>query len=218
MRRTFVTIVAATFVAGSANAASILLQATNPLSVAGSVSTVTVTLTVDVGGELVPAFSSYGVQVGWDNTVVRVVGSDGTTTFGNSAQSPILAGLAGSTMPACVAQGSLAGMACTIITQSALSNVTVPAGTVIGTLLLEVLPPPGGPDPAGTPLGLSVLAYNNNGVTIPGSDPNLTIDPSFSDAQIVPEPTTAALLGVGLLGLGLLGRRRTLRMTPGGVG
>jgi len=209
MKRTLITIVAAMFAAASANAASILMTATNPLNVSGSVSTVTITLTILPGGENVATLGSYGVTVGWNPAVVRVVGSNGTTTFGKSAQGPILPGLTGPAQPVCFTAGINKGKACTVISQSnPLPPILVPGGSVtIGTLLLEVLPAPGGPDPIGTLLGLSIVTYNNNGVPA-GADPNLTIDASFTNAQIVPEPTTAALLGLGLLGLGFVGRRR----------
>lgn len=203
MKRTLIAIVAAMFAAGTANAASILLEANNVLAVAGSVSTVTATLTIDPGGESVAQLSAYGVTVGWNNTVVRVVGSNGTTTFGKSTQSVILPGLSGSLTPGCASTGVNKGKACTVITQTRTlaGSVVVPGGSVvIGTLLLEHFAPL---DPAGTSLGLIIVSSNNNGTTVP-----LTIDPSFSGAQVIPEPTTAALLGLGLLGLGFVGRRR----------
>jgi hypothetical protein len=214
MNRTLISIVAAMFVAGSASAASLLhLSATNPDGTAsGSVSTVTATLTIDGAGAVIPALGTISLQVGWNNTVVRVVGSNGTTTFGKSSQSAMLTTSAGTITPAltpwCVSAGVQKGKACTIINQSSVGGATVnPNQVVIGTLLLELLPAPGGPDPIGTLLGLIVTQYNNAGITNPG-DASLTIDPSFTTAQIVPEPTTAALLGLGLLGLGFVGRRR----------
>lgn len=215
MKRTLISIVAAMVVAGSANAAAIIsLAATNPLSLAGSVSTVTATLTIDGGGAVIPSLGTISLQVGWNNTVVRVVGSNGTTTFGKSTQSGTLLTSVGSITPAltpnCVSAGANKGKACTIINQSSIGGATVlPGQIIIGTLLLEVLPPPGGPDPIGTSLGLIVTLYDNDTVptTNPG-DPSLTIGASFTNAQIVPEPTTAALLGLGLLGLGFVGRRR----------
>lgn len=215
MKRTLISIVAAMFVAGSANASAIItLEATNAGSTSGSVSTVTATLTIDGAGAVIPSLGTISLQVGWNNTVMRVVGSNGTTTFGKSSQSAMLTVSSGSITnaltPNCVSAGANKGKACTIINQSSIGGATVnPNQVVIGTLLLEVLPPPGGPDPVGTSLGLIVTLYDNDTVptTNPG-DPSLIIDSSFTNAQIVPEPTTAALLGLGLLGLGFVGRRR----------
>jgi hypothetical protein len=211
VKRISIAIATALFAAGGANAASIVLTATLPLNVSGSVSTVTATLTILPGGETVPSFSAYGVQVGWNNAVVRVVGSNGTTTFGKSSQSSIIPGLSGSLTPSCVSAGVNKGKACTVITQAnAGAPVFVPGGlVVIGTLLLEVLPPPGGPDPIGTSLGLSITSYNNNGITNPLADPDLFIDSSFGGGFVIPEPSTAALLTLGVLGLGVGARRRT---------
>jgi hypothetical protein len=203
MKRTLIAIVAAMFAAGSAGAATIVMAATNPTNVAGSVSTVTATLTILPGGESVNFLSSYGVAILWDNTVVRVVGSNGTTTFGKSSQGPILPGLSGVAQIPCVSSGVNKGKACSLISQSNSAGgvVAVPGGSItIGTLLLEVLPVPDAP---GTSLGLSILTFSNN-----GTGPAPVLDPSFTTAQIVPEPTTAALLGLGLLGLGFVGRRR----------
>jgi hypothetical protein len=206
MKRTLIAIVAAMFAAGSAGAATIVMTATNPLNVSGSVSTVTATITINPGGETVNFLGNYGVAILWNPAVVRVVGSNQTTTFGKSSQGPILPGLTGTATNNCNSTGVNKGKACTLISQVAQAGAPffIPEGSVtIGTLLLEVLPAPGGPDPIGTLLGLAILTANNN-----GTGPAPVLDPSFANAQIVPEPTTAALLGLGLLGLGFVGRRR----------
>jgi hypothetical protein len=196
MTRVSVAFVAALLIAGSADAATIVMTATEQLNVSGSVSTVTATLTIDPGGETVQFLGNYGVTVLWNPFVVRVVGSNGTTTFGKSSQGPILPGLSSPTTLPCVSSGENKGKACTLISQVAQVGAPffIPGGSVtIGTLLLEVLPPPGGPDPIGTLLGLSILTYHNN-----GTGPAPVLDPSFTQAVVIPEPATAALLSLGL--------------------
>jgi hypothetical protein len=122
------------------------------------------------------------------------------TTFGKSSQTPIIPGLSGSPTPSCVSAGVNKGKACAVITQANVgAPVFVPSGTVvIGTLLLEVLPE----SYFLGKLGLSITAYNNNGVTNPAADPNLTIDPSFNIGGWIPEPATGTLLALGLACLG----------------
>jgi hypothetical protein len=208
MRCAPIPIVAALLAAVGANAATIHVDAHETCR--PCVTTVTVTLTTHSPTETVQAFSGFGVTIGWNPTLVRVVGSNQTTTFGKSAQSPILPGLTGSFTPSCVSSGVNKGKACAVSTQAALTPTVLAGGQiVIGTLLLEEVPfPEGG---YGSLLGLSIIAYDNNGVTSPAADPNLTLTPGFTNAMLgmaIPEPTTAALLGAGLIGLGG-SRRRT---------
>lgn len=210
MKHTWIAVVMALIAARGADAASIVVGRTNPLVLEGAITTVTVTLTT-FAGEVVPQFGAFGVTIGWDPEILRVAGSDGVTTFGKSAQSPILPGLSGSLTPACASSGVNKGKACAVISQVALAQTVLAGGqVVIGTLLLELLDPA---DWEGNYAfsGLHISSYNNNGVTNPGSDANLYVSPEFNQCLGIPEcpePTTAALLGLGLVGFGLRGRRR----------
>jgi hypothetical protein len=190
-------LIAVLFAASTANAATFALNTDKASYLVGESITVTLTATVAGGGEQVLPFSSYGTTIGWNSAVAFVKNTGMPNAFGNSNQTPLIAGLNGAANTPCANTGNT----CTLISQvnSSFAPVNVAGGTVVtGTLVLEA-------DALGL-LNLSIASFSNLGAT-DGSAVVFGTNAQVAEV-VVPEPTTAALLGLGLLGLSVAGRRR----------
>jgi hypothetical protein len=195
MKRTLIALMAVTFAAASANAASVVVSSSSgsTISPAGGLITLSVAVTV------APADGLDGSLFGaltYPSVLGSLVGQQGT----QSAFVPVLPGTPfglgalSCTTARCVmfsqvagAQGPQAGNVAGFVI--ATQNVTVPAL------------------PAGTVL-------NWNWQTTPSTQ-RLDFFGAVADVPAlsitvvpIPEPTTAALLGLGLVGLSVAGRRR----------
>lgn len=194
MKRILIAIVASALMAGAANAAfTVTVDVDNTLYAPGDVVTIDLTLTAD--NHTLAFFDSFEYQATWDSAILKVVGSDpGAADYGTSSQT-LFPELDGAENPACFNDAET----CPTLQQISNGSNTVD-GTATAQLLLEVL---GG---AGTFLSdhltIGIEAGNNQ------TADSITIGPNYAVATIVPEPTTAALIGLGLIGLGVAGRRR----------
>lgn len=207
MKRTLIAVVAGLAVASGANALSVDVDSDKLTYLVGE--TITVTVTIDTAGAAVQpptGGETAAFQITWADAIADALGAG---AFGNSSQiitsganagNSNLTSLSGNipwTGPAttgCVSLGPGAGNTCNLINQSLIGLDFAPdASILVGTLEL-------------TAVALGSLNFGTGVVDVWGATPNF--GSNFQGAVVVPEPTTAALFGLGLLGLTFVGRRR----------
>jgi hypothetical protein len=197
VKRFSLAMIATLAIAHASAAAGFFVDTDKASHLVGDSILITVTDTVDPAGESLNPFDSYALSIGWDENVAFVQNSGvSNPPFGNSSQSPILAGLSGIASPSCANTGNT----CTVINQVNASQapVNVAGGSVVvGTLVLEAFD-------LGS-LQLAITSFSNLGST----DASAVQFRANAQTAVIPEPTTAALLCLGLLGLGVARRRST---------
>lgn len=194
MKRTLIAWVAVLALASGASAATIVVDTDKQIYDVGETILLTATLNV-TGAE--GAFLSASVNVEWNGALASPAGNASLPTITSF----------GGTLPWINGTGACLSDSCLLV--DALSPITLTpvqpdAGVYIGTLELAVVSTlPGGG--AGAQLGLD-FQISSATPTIFGATP--TLGDNAANAGVIPEPGTAALLGLGLLGLGIGGRRR----------
>ena len=226
MKRIFIALASALIVASGANAATMSIDTDKASYDIGELVTVTATLNI-VAGDLNDSAvgTAISLEAGWDSSAFRVANGDlANDDFGTSSQivtvSPTsslntsnLSALngaipfTGGSPNGCVSAGGGAGNVCIMLSQSLLGLAFGPdvGQTLVGTLVLEAIGLGAGGATGGSLLSVVSAAYLGGGITGPGS---VSVGENFASATVVPEPTTAAMLGLGLLGLSFAGRRR----------
>jgi hypothetical protein len=217
MKRTLIAIAVALVAASGANAATMSIDTDKSTYNVGELITITATLTIAAAGDVADsaAGTAISLEASWDPTTGFVANGALPGNYGTSSQIVTVGPLAGcsnlssfgggapwigGSPNGCVSAGAGAGNTCILISQSLFSAFAPdPNQVLVGTLVLEAS--------AVGSLGLVVAsaAYLGGGITGPGS---VTVGANFASATVVPEPTTAAMLGLGLLGLSFAGRRR----------
>ena len=204
MKRTFIAILAAMFAATGANAYSLVIDVVTSTGGAVDVGdTITLNATIDGMDTNLGPLGGVDVFVGWDNTAFEVANNDVINPpFGAGTQTlfPGFSGVAGDT----ICQNT--GNSCSFINQAApFFGSQVATGTITGSIVMEVL------DISGGSFNLEFGVVSD--LYIIGATFGTAVDPgdvtiNGGAITVVPEPTTAAMLGLGLLGLGFTGRRR----------
>lgn len=188
MKRTLIAMVAALGLASSASAATLSLDtdaATYNIS-----DTITVTMTLTTDGTTPGALSAFA-QVAWDGAVG--VGAASSSQDGN------LSSFSGGIQ--WTAGGGLCAAAdlCTMIDQlQGLTSFAPDAATITATLEIHA-----------NAVGALNLQVVDSSFNVFGLSSGATqVGANAAAATVVPEPGTAAMVGLGLLGLASVGRRR----------
>lgn len=210
MKRTLTAIVAIVGLASGANAVSLVIDTDSATYTVGQ--TITITATLDTTGAVGSVANQVvNVEINWIDALADALNGTVTATQGTSSQI-VTAGIqigksnlssfngaiqwSGPPQTPCVLAGPGLGNTCAILNQATLAGPFAPDFAIlVGTLELQAV--------ATGLVGLNVvgLGYSAFGVAP-------TLGTNFQTAEIVPEPTTAALLALGLVGLAAVGRRR----------
>jgi hypothetical protein len=210
MKRTLTAIVAIVGLASGANAVSLTIDTDSATYNIGD--TITITATLDTAGAVGSVANQVvNVEINWIDALADALNATVVFTQGTSSQiitAGANVGLSnlssfngaiqwnGPPTTGCVLAGPGLGNTCAILNQSTLAGPFAPDTSIlVGTLQLEAV--------AVGFVGLNVVgpAYSAFGVAP-------ILGTNFQNATIVPEPTTAALLALGLVGLAAAGRRR----------
>jgi hypothetical protein len=207
MKRTLTAIVAIVGLASGANALSLTIDTDSASYAPGA--TITITATLDTAGAVGSVANQVvNTSITWVDAVADALNAQGAFTLGTSSQIITAGANVGKTnltsfggaiqwngpaISGCVLAGAGKGNTCIILNQSTLAGPFAPdASILVGTLQLQAVAP-GDLD--------FIVTGNAFGAAA-------ALGTNFQNAVVVPEPTTAALLALGLVGLAAAGRRR----------
>ena len=198
MRWSVLTFAAAVGLASGANALSLTIDSEKATYGVGE--TITLTATLDTTGAVccIPENHLVAVWISWNDPNADALGATATFTNGTSTQ-VITVGFnvgesnltsfdgaapwVGPAQSGCDLTGPGAGNTCILLNQNSLAGPLAPdPATLVGTLQLTAV--------AVGSLGFSVSGNAFDAVPVLGTN--------FQSAQVVPEPASAALVGLGL--------------------
>lgn len=187
MKRTLIAMVAALGLASSASAATLTIETDQATYNVNDTITVTMTLNTEAGD---PAVLAVSADMSWNGAV-----GDGADQSSQSGALTAFGGLLPFSAPA--ASGCISDSTCRMLDQVAGLNPLPPDPGQTITATLQILA-----------IGIGTLDLTTGPVFDVLGLGGATLGANASVAQVVPEPGTAAMVGLGLLGLASVGRRR----------